>query len=278
MRRLIIFLMAINSYLVAQELSFITYLDNKWQIVVCKNKECQVIKTKQEPRTYDYDFKNRQVVYIASDESVRLVYNNQEKIIVKPKKDKYTEPLFINDAKEIMLVRLINGNSKDTEIISIDLSGKNQKSLHYQHSTSLEPFSIDGKKIYYANVSCVNGCGHIIQEIWQKDNLYGIANQITLLNSLSHQPIIDEEGKSVYFSSNKMGNFHIYKTIFSNGKTIQITKGDVTDSFPNISNGVLYFVRRKEADTKIMRLKDGELEKLEFDKKYRKIRNLKVKR
>ena len=274
----IILLLLFSLALVANEFSFIAYNGQEWKIVVCNDKECHNIKTKQEPRTYDYDFNSGRVVYVASDKSVRTVIKDREQIILESQKDAYTEPLFIDNGQKIMIVKLINGNSKNTEIISMDLLGKNQKSLHYQHSTALEPYSHDGEYIYYANVSCVEGCGGIIQEIWEKEIVSNRAKQLTMLNALSHQPNIDKKRENIYFSSNKEGNYHIYRLSLLNGEVKQLTKGDVTDGFPISSKDGLYFIRRQVGEVVLMRLNHkSQLEQLSFDKLYKKIRNLKVK-
>ena len=273
----IVLLLLYSLTLVANEFSFIALDKGDWQIVVCKEQSCSTIKTEQEPRTYDYDFNSTNVVYVASDKSVRTLIDGKESVVLQSQKDAYTEPLFIENGQKIMIVKLINGNSTNTEIISMDLEGKNHQLLHYQHSTALEPYSRDAQKVYYANVSCVEGCGHIIQEIWEKDTLWGRARQLTMLNMLSHQPTIDSEGKYIYFSSNQKGNYHIYQLSLKDGTIKQLTQGEVTDGFPTISTeGELYFIRRVGREVSLMRLTD-KIEQVHLAHKYKKIRNLKVK-
>ena len=272
----IVFYLLLSTYLLASELSFIALEKDSWQIVHCKEQECKIIKSEQEPRTYDYDFNSGAVVYVASDKSVRTIIDGNESIILESQKDAYTQPLFIENGKKIMIVKLINGNSKKTEIISMNLLGKNHKLLHYQHSTALEPYSLNGKEIYYANVSCVEGCGHIIQEIWKKDINSNQAKQITLLNAISHQPTIDSEGKYLYFSSNQKGDYHIYRVSLEDSSVKQLTFGRVTDGFPIVSKDELFFIRRVKNKVQIMKLnRDLELKTLSYS--YKKIRNLKVK-
>ena len=273
----IILLLLVSLAIMADEFSFIALEKGDWQIVVCKDKQCATIKTEQEPRTYDYDFKSGKVVYVASDKSVRTIIDRNETVILKRQKDAYTEPIFIEDGQKIMIVKLINGNSTNTEIVSMGLLGKQHQLLHYQHSTALEPYSKDGQKIYYANVSCVEGCGHIIQEIWEKDTVWGQARQLTLLNVLSHQPTTDNEGKYIYFSSNQKGNYHIYRLSLEDNSLKQLTKGAFTDGFPTVSKeGVLYFLRRKGTEVSLMRFTE-KVEQVHLAQSYKKIRNLKVK-
>jgi Tol biopolymer transport system component len=276
-----IYLISITGMLLAATppLSFIALEDDTWSIVVCEDMQhCQAIQTEQEPRTYDYNFQNGDLVYIASDKSVRVIHNQTEKLIIQSEKDAYTEPSFINGGIEIMLVQLIDGNSKKTKVITTDLNGIKVHTLVSQYSTALEPYSPDGEQIYYANVSCVDGCGKIIQEIWHKDTTTGVANQLTLLNTLSHQPRLDKEKKMIYFSSAKAGNYHIWKYDLKNRSVEQVTFGDVTDGFPSPYKDGLLFLRRTGNKVTLMQLgSKGDLQELKLHKAYQKIRNLKVK-
>jgi len=270
---LIPLLLSANIY----DISFIVLNNGKWKITVCKNKKCKILNTQEEPRTFDYDFIHDKIVYIASDKSVRLVVNGKEKKILESNKDSYTDPLFVQSGKKIILVKLINGNSKNTKIISVNLDGKNEKTLVFQHSTALNPYSIYGKIIYYANVSCVEGCGKIIQEIWEKDIVSGQAKQLTLLNTLSHQP--SNYNNFIYFSSFNGKNYHIWQLNSKDGKIKQLTFGNVTDSFPCAYKDGVFFIRRINDEVNIMHLsKNKKLKKFTINLHYQKIRNLRIKK
>jgi len=260
-------------------LSFIALEEGSWHVVVCdETTACHTLQTEQEPRTYDYDFKNGNLVYIGSDKNVHLIVDNNESIFLKSDKNAYTEPSFIDNGQKIMLVELINGNSKKTKIITIDIKHKKIKILHSQYSTALEPHTNNNTDLYYANVSCVEGCNKIIQEIWHKDLLNQESNQLTLLNTLSHQPRADKENNLVYFSSNKNGNYHIWEYNTHKQSSKQLTFGEVTDGFPSPSTQGLYFLRRIKNHTALMHLsKEGDASEVPLKQTYTKIRNLKVK-
>lgn len=274
-------LIALGSILFAKTppLSFIALEEGSWHVVVCNElNQCHTVQTAQEPRTYDYDFTAGNLVYIASDKNVHLVVDNNETILLKSDKNAYTEPSFIGHGQKVMLVELIDGNSKKTKLISMDLRNKKTKTLHSQYSTALEPYSNNSTDLYYANVSCVEGCNKIIQEIWHKDLVTTEANQLTLLNALSHQPRSNKDHSLVYFSSNKNGSYHIWVYERLRHISEQITSGQVVDGFPSPSQEGLYFLRRIENHTALMYLsKDKKLTEISLDKTYTKIRNLKVK-
>ena len=274
-------LIALSSVLFSKTppLSFIALDDDSWHIVICKDSEhCQTIQTQQEPRTYDYDFENGNVVYIGSDKNVHLVVDNNESILLKSGTNAYTEPSFIDKGPKIMLIELIDGNSKKTKIVTIDIKHKKIKILHAQFSTALEPYSNNSKDLYYANVSCTEECNKIIQEIWHKDLITQEANQLTLLNVLSHQPRANKENSKVYFSSIKGGNYHIWEYNLKNHTSKQLTLGKVTDGFPAPTQKGIYFLRRIKNHTTLMYLSnEGNLNKVPLEQNYTKIRNLKVK-
>ena len=274
-------LIALGSILFAKipPLSFIALEEGNWHLIVCdETSTCHTIKTEQEPRTYDYDFTTGNLVYIASDKNVHLIIDNNETVFLKSGKNAYTEPSFINHGKNIMLVELIDGNSKKTKIVTIDIKHKKMKILHAQYSTALEPYSNNGKDLYYANVSCTEECNKIIQEIWHKNLITKEAEQVTLLNILSHQPRANKKNSKVYFSSIKSGTYHIWVHDFKTHTSKQITFGEVTDGFPSPSHKGIYFLRRVENHTSLMYLStEGSLIEVPFKNNYTKIRNLKVK-
>lgn len=274
-------LMVLGSMLFAKTppLSFIALEKGNWHVVVCdETSTCHTLQTEQEPRTYDYDFATGNLVYIGSDKNVHLIVDNNESIFLKSGKSAYTEPSFIDQGQKIMLVELINGNSKKTKIITINLKHKKIKTLHSQYSTALEPYTNNSTDLYYANVSCVEGCNKIIQEIWHKNLHNQEANQLTLLNTLSHQPRADKDNHVVYFSSNKNGNYHIWAYNTHNQSNKQLTFGEVTDGFPSPSTQGLYFLRRVKNHTMLMHLSLKEdVSEVPLKQTYTKIRNLKVK-
>jgi len=277
----ILILITLGSVLFAKTppFSFVALEDESWHVIVCEDtSHCKTLKTNQEPRTYDYDFNSGNLIYVGSDKNVHLIINHKESILLKSDKNAYTEPSFIEEGKKIMIVELINGNSKKTKIITIDTKHQKMKTLHSQYSTSLEPYTNNKKDLYYANVSCVEGCNKIIQEIWHKDLVSKESNQLTLLNVLSHQPRSNKDNTVVYFSSIKKGHYHIWRYNIKTHTSEALTSGDVTDGFPSPSKDGVYFLRRVGNHTSLMYYsKNGDIKDVPLKQNYTKIRNLKVK-
>jgi len=279
--RQFLFLLSMNIvYAQIPALSFIALDKDTWKIVVCKNKKtCITIPTEQEPRTYDYDFETGNIIYIASDNSVRTILNHKEIEILKNKNDAYTQPSFIDNGKHIMLVQLIHRRSKKTRIIRADLEGRNQKILILQASTDLHPSSTNGDDIYYTKTLCTEGCLNPKQEIWYKNVSMGNVEQLTLRNSISDQLSIDKENKILYFTSLSNHSYHIWQYQIQDATLKQLTFGDVIDSYPSPYKEGVLFLRQIKGKTKIMKLNQNkEIKTLHFIPKYTKIRNLKVKK
>jgi len=277
-------LLSISLLLFAKDTGFVfsALIHDEWKIVVHEKDKFKVIETELEPRTFDYDFINQRVIYIASDRTLRLTTKIKDKeiILLKSGIDAYTQPMFLPDGKNIVLVKLIKGNSSNTDIISLNLKTKKIKSVVTQRSTQLEPYILNDANLYYSNVSCVEGCGKIIQELWYKHILSGDAYQLTLTNSISHQPSVDNQQKNIYFSSNKDGFYHIWKMSLDKHKYTQLTSGEVTDGYPMpFEDHEVIFIRRDGNKSMLMKINNiGKLTKLSLPKGYTKIRNLKVER
>lgn len=282
MKFLILIIIGVSLYAEGSGFVFAALIHGKWDIVVHENNKFEIIQTELEPRTFDYDFIHKRVVYIASDETLRLknVGKDKEIILLRAAINAYTEPMFTPNGKKIILIKLINGNSTNTDIISLNLKTKKIKSVVTQRSTQLEPYILNDANLFYSNVSCVEGCGKIIQEVWYKHILSGDAYQLTLTNCISHQPSADTKQKNIYFSSNKNGFFHIWKMSLDTHKYTQLTTGKVTDGYPMpIEDGEVLFIRKIGTKSKLMKLsKSGKLIAFKLPKEYTKIRNLKVQR
>jgi hypothetical protein len=261
------------------DLAFLALVEDQWQIVVYQNGTFKNIIPTFEPHTFDYNFLNDQIIYVAADKSVRLISAGNEKILLRADQDSYTQPSFVPGGKGVVLVELIDGSSTNTNIINFDLQTQKITHLLSHHSTQLDPSPVDDAQMYYSNVSCVEGCGTIIQEIWNKNLKSGKAAQLTLLNSIAHQPTVDRPRNWLYFSSNKDKHFHIWRLSLSTGKYEKLTGGNVTDSYPRLSqSGNLYFLRTIRNITSLFKREiDGVETPIVLPEKYHKIRELKTK-
>lgn len=262
------------------DFAFIGLTDEGWKIVLYNKEEDSftTIETAQEPHTFDYDFQSNRLVYIGADKVMRMVVNNNEEMLLRPGRDGYTQPRFIPQKDTIVLVKLVGGSSAETEIISFDPSTKEKKSLIAQRAAVLEPDPINDKELYYSLVSCVDDCGRILQEIWHKNTRAQQSRQLTLLNATSHQPNGDTARQWVYFSSDKKGNYHIWRLSLATGDYEKLTEGKVTDSHPQITeSGLLYFLRSTNGNYSLLkRESNGNLTEVPLPDKYKKIRELRI--
>jgi Tol biopolymer transport system component len=110
--------------------------------------------------------------------------------------------------------------------------------------------------IYISHVSCTVACGHVIQEIWRRDLVSGIAEQVTLLNYTSRQPAVGPDG-NIVFSSNKRGTYDIWWAS-PEGEVHPLTTGPDFDSQPSLlDNGDVLFIRHSQKGASLMRLDGG---------------------
>jgi len=250
--------------------SVLALQNGKWNLFVCENGKCKKINTEYEIRNYDV-LKNR-IIYLGADDNIRIKEGGDERVLLKAGKDSYRQPFFYNQ-HIIVLVRLKNKNSKKTDIISINMKKKKLSVLHDQYSTSLDPYIYENN-LYYSNVNCVNGCGHIIQEIWVKNLKTGRAKQLTLRNTISFQPSVNKN--RVYFSSLQNGKYQIFEYDLNKNETKRVTKSKVNDLYPNAyENGVL-FIRENGDKSFVYKIEKGKTSIVPLNIKYTKLRDLRV--
>jgi len=166
----------------------------------------------------------------------------------------YAQPEIDDKNNALYIVQLKQGKSVDTDILRLDLATHTTKPLVIQRSAQFEP-KLAHPWLYYSSVHCVIGCGKIIQEIWRYHIVGGLAEQITLLNTISRQPTVDPRNKWLYFSSNAAGNYHIYRQSLTDDNRRspqQLTEGAVTDMSPSLYQDRLYFIRQHSTGADLM--------------------------
>lgn len=262
-----------------QGLSFVGLSAERWQLYVVQPSasEPQIVETFLEPRTPTYAVQTGKITYLGADGTLRekLLENGNERILLKPNAERtFTQPAYDATGKRLFVVTLKKGASVDTDILTLD--EEKPKAVVTQRSAQFEPYFHAPRTLYYSNVHCTIGCGKIIQEIWRKDLVSGEAEQITLLNAIARQPVISLEGRWLYFSSNKAGNFHIWRMSLETRRYERLTYGRVTDISPALDqHGNLYFIRHTPTGTTIMqRLTDGTLQTL--PKIFENLRDLEI--
>jgi len=262
-------------------MAFLGYNNKEWLVCITqKDGRIKEIKLKEEPRSFDYDFKTGKILYIGSDGTFRLYSKGSERELQLPNTtSKYTQPSFSCKGDQAYAVELLNGNSKSTEIVLIDLEHDTFTTVVHQNSSQFEPSEINDRRVLFTNLVCNIGCGKLMQEIWQKDMVLGESNQLTLLNAFSDNPSISPDDHWLFFSSNKNGTYHIWgKDLNANDRSIQVTTGTATDTFPQaIGKGAFLYVRQDKSNYSVMYADvKGKSYEVKLLKRYNKIRQLKV--
>lgn len=264
--------------------SFIGFRDGTWNVYLVQEENTPplLVKTVSEPRAAMFSLKKSALVYIAADGKVReiILRNNEDRVLLEPEKKRaFAQPAYDAGGTRLLLVDMKDGTSADTEIALLDTAKPTAvKTVTSQPASQFEPRFVDDQSMVYSSVSCVLGCGRIIQEIWRKNVVTDTAEQVTLLNAIARQPVTSPDGKWVYFSSNKAGSYHIWRIPLSGGEPEQVTKGNVTDGSPAVgSDNRVCFIRSVSASSNMVcRLPSGDEQVVELPVGIQNIRNLEI--
>ena len=233
-------------------MSFVALQDGKWQLFVIPpgKQRPQKVSLMHEPRTPVYSPSLGKIAYISPEGSVQLhdLATGRERTLLETHAGTgYTQPSFAAGKNRLLLVELQQGRSRRTRILGIDLQTGEQAVLSHQRSAQFHPMVADDL-LYYTNVHCVENCaGKYVHEIWVKNLISQDARQLTLLNTLTQQPVVAPDGKVLYVTSEKHGGKRIWKCAIDSEPPLAceyLTSGGVADTHPSVSpDGAVYFLR-----------------------------------
>lgn len=264
-------------------MSFVGLKDGQWQLyLVAPNAEHpQPAPTALEPRTPTYHPQTGKVAYIGADGHLReitLETKTEQVLLEASPKQAYTQPAYDAEGKRLFVVALQESASVDTDIVMLDESRQKTKPVVTQPLAQFEPHFQAPDTLYYSSVPCSLGCGKIIQEIWRIHLVSGEAEQVTLLNAIARQPVVSSDRRSLYFASNKAGNYHLWRLALDTGQYQPLTRGAVTDSHPALDrDGQVYFIRHSPVGAQLMRREaDGALRVLSLPAAFDDLRDLEI--
>jgi Tol biopolymer transport system component len=265
-------------------LAFIGWKEQAWRLfVVLTPGALHEVPTALEPRAASVSLAAQRAVYVSAAGDLRTVSlggGDDTVLIARSEERALAQPVFAPDGASVYVVEMKRGTSAETDILEVKL-GKSgsMRTVVSQPGAQFEPsLARSGRYLLYTSVSCVLGCGRILQEVWRKDLVGGEAIQLTLLNAIARQPVAMPDGTGIYFSSDQGGNYHIWR-IGWNGEAPQPqTRGPVTDSNPvAASDGHVYFVRHAAGGVTLMRLdREGRADALQFPAGIESIRDLEI--
>lgn len=235
-------------------LAFMGQSEGAWQLYRSSDGELpEQVDTNVEPRGFAYHSGKDAFVYIGIDGSAYYREGASEEIIDMPTNDSaYTQPEFGPSGETVYFVEMKNRNSKETDVVSWDLKDEVLEKVVAQRSAQFEPHVTQGTLVY-SNVHCVEACGRIIQEIWKKDTISGVARQLTLMGGISKQPVLSSGGEKLYFSSNRGGGYSVWVYEMETGNKRKLTEGSGVDLYPaEGKNGSVLFIRRQANQVELM--------------------------
>lgn len=251
----------------------------------------QVIPSIGHFRDFTLSPDGRELVYISSDSHLyhkSLQTGLVTKINPWDSKAKYTQPKFSVDGR-LFAVRLPLGNSRSTQLIEIDVS-QHKYQIHVAKRTSqFNPYMSANNRLYYTTALCIDDCEKPIWEIWYRDEFSGIQEQITLLNSLSRQPVFDSVNSRLYFQSDYQGYPKIWRM---NGVTNQAQNDKDKSIWPELvyadkgqsqshptvdQKGNLFFISHTKQGDVVMKINQrGDVLPFTLPETAVKLRNLEV--
>jgi len=262
--------------------AFLAYSDDRWKVCVVKDTKVSEIDLEEEPHSFDYNFKNGDIIYVGANSKLRLRSQNSEREVKLPyDRSGFTQPSFLCEHNAVYAVELINKSSRSTKIVKINLQNDSFESVVMQNSSQFEPLECDDRNILFTNLICNQGCGKLIQEIWLKNTITGISEQVTLLNAFSTNPTVHYGSHMMFFNSNKGDNYNIWAKELSNDeKSFQVTFSEAVDTDPvAIDERAFLYIRNDNARQSIMYGDlNGKFYEIKLLKEYNKIRQLKVNR
>lgn len=260
---------------------FIGQKQGAWRIYVVAGGQARPVPTAVEPRTASYSPKQGTVAYIGADGNLHevSVEGSKDRVLLSSTKARaFTQPAYSREGDQLFVVEMKDGASADTEIVALAKGKEQPRPVTRQPAAQFEPRALRDGSLVYSSVSCVVGCGRIIQEVWRKHLGSDEAEQITLTNAIARQPVASPDSKWIYFSSNRAGNYHIWRTAGAGSAPEQLTRGDVADINPALDReGSLYFLRHDARGTKLMRIeRSGQERALSMPAGVEDLRNLEI--
>ncbi|RFA30108.1 hypothetical protein CAI21_07865 [Alkalilimnicola ehrlichii] len=239
--------------------AFLGYAEERWSLWIVRpgeQKPTLISDVSEEPTDFAYSQAQAEVVYL--DIQGRLwrlsLDSGTSQLLLESQDDAFAQPAYSEQDNRIFLVRLKGGASEETSIVALNSHGNpGFAPVISQRSSQFDP-AHQGDLLYYAQVACVKDCGRIIQDIWRRNLASGRSEQVTRVNAIAKEPTPSPDGRWIYFSSNKAGQYHLWRVSADGAEYQQLTEGNVADTNPAVDKeGNVYFIRRSPLGTEVRR-------------------------
>lgn len=209
---------------------------------------------------------------------LRSLVTDETRVVLSGEgKDTFTQAVFGASATEIIAVRLIDGRSRDSDLVAINANTGAVKNLVQERSAQFEPKQA-GNTLVYSTIHCAATCRGLVQEIWVMKRPERIARQLTLNHAHSRDPAVDPKNGYVYYSSNLAGGFRIYRQSLAGGVPEPATHAVGLELWPAFdAEGQLWFVRDGIERSQLMcRAADGGEQEVELSSGITRLRELEI--
>lgn len=265
MKKLLVSLFALcaaSAQALPQGMSFIGLSNNQWKaFIVTADGNVKAIDKIINPRQISWSPETKRLAYLEASGSVmeyHLITGKTVELASHRTKDAFTQLSFSTTDASLWAVRLKDRQSEKTSLDIFDREKNKFIPAHRQRGANFDPHAVK-HQLLYTRVSCVIACGQIIQEVWAKNLITGLATQLTLLNALSRHPVWDAKKQRIIFSSNKSGSYQLWHITNHHPATAEkLTANTATNIEPAVDKtGTLYWIKRINGRGYLMKLNKG---------------------
>lgn len=226
-------------------MSFVGLTEDGWQaFIVRESGQAEVVDNVDNPRQFTWSPAMDKAVYLTPDGTVIVHENEIATVLVRrTHPDAFTQFRLTNKGQKLLAVRLFNRQSEKTAISVWDTQASRFIDVHQQIGQVFDPYETE-KQLYYSAVSCVIGCGLILQEAWLKNMVTQQVQQLTLHNGTLRYPTPDIPRQRLVYSLNTSSQYHLWQ-VDDLGRHRQLTHSLSSDIWPSVTaGGDIYFIRR----------------------------------
>jgi hypothetical protein len=259
--------------------SWMGLTDAGWRYCLADTQGYQCIEQIGEVRQASWSPVRDTIAYQALDGSLHEWHrrDGSDRLLVRGDDvDGYAQPRYLNAGTELWAVRLPGRKSATATLVRWNDTVAGFEPVPAQPGACFDPDQ-RGDDLVYAHSGCAAFCEPLRLELWHTQLRNGHSRQLTRLQGIVRQPVLDADGRSVVFSARRDGGYRLWRYRLDSGNLQPLTADDADDREPALAaDGSVYFIRRAFGRGRIMRLRNGMLTELVLPAGTRDVRDLEL--
>ena len=225
------------------QIAFSALVEGNWDLWIMKADGTGLRRLTQTPvdeRTPCLSADGRKVIYATSEGKLMIMdLSDASPEQIPLSGGRHGNPVWLNASKIAFVSFTFNVEkdkvNDDSSVFVYDLSRNpgqdNPRLLIDQTGLQNWPSAFGGRYLLYS--SSVQGPNQeITQDVWIYDLMTQNGDQVTMLNASANQAKWSPDGKEIVFSSNKTGNYEIWKCVMKTGALTRLTTTRFTNTEP----------------------------------------------